>query len=261
MRNKNQRNQKNDQNTESVVAGVNAVEAVLNKSPGLVNRVLLLANSGSRRLHVLQNAIKKLKIHTQQVDEKVLLKYHENHQGVVALLHQRELKLWEQLREEVIDMPDCVLVVPSNVEDPRNLGACIRSSVALGVHAMLLPKKGGCGLTAAVGKTAAGSLEKLPICRPAVLENAIKDLKYGGFTIYALEDTAEAVPISEMPKSNKVVWITGGEDKGVPPYLMKLADHVVKLPMNPEAHSYNTSVALSLALYEQQRKDDFSKLS
>ncbi len=246
--------------SESVAAGINAVEALLEKSPGLINRVLFLHDSGSRRLHVLQNAVKRFKIHTQQVDEKVMLKYHENHQGIVALLHQREMSIWEVLRGKLQDAPDCLVVIPSNVEDPRNLGACIRSSVALGVDAMLLPKKGGCGLTAAVSKSAAGSLEKLTICRPDVMENAVKDLKYAGFTVIALEGLPDAKPIDELTTSSKVVWITGGEDKGVPPYLLKLCDEVVRLPMNPEAHSYNTSVALSLGLYEYQRKNKFSRL-
>lgn len=247
---------------ETAICGHNAVLALLEENPLRINRILFEAQNANRKLHLLQNQAKKQKIHCQQVDEKVLLKYHNRHQGVVALLHERPLDAWEDLFRDLAmnHTGPCGVVIPSNVEDPRNLGACIRSAVALGAKAMLLPHKGGCGLTAAVSKTASGALEKLSICRPQALERAIDDLKSAGFKVYALEDLPEATWIEETPLAEKAIWITGGEDKGVPPYLMKKADHCVKIPMNPEAHSFNTSVALSLGLYEWQRSLKFTKL-
>lgn len=245
---------------EDLVCGPNAVEALLQKEPGRVHRVVFLHGSGSVRLFRLQEMADKLKIHTQQLPSSKLDLLHHNHQGVVAFCHEKALAPWDQLFEQVAGKERCSIVIASGVEDPRNLGACIRSALALGSDALLLPGKGGCGLTAAAAKAAAGSMEKLPICKPPVLEQAVQMLKDAGFAIYALEGDGEST-IQATQLSPKAVFITGGEDQGVPPYLRKKSDAVLRLPIMTEAHSYNTSVALGLALYEWGRQSEFPGLN
>lgn len=245
---------------EDLVCGPNAVEALLQKEPGRVHRVVLLHGSGSVRLFRLQEMADKLKIHTQQLPASKLDLLHHNHQGVVAFCHEKSLTPWEQLFQDVAGKERCSLVIASGVEDPRNLGACIRSALALGSDALLLPNKGGCGLTAAAAKAAAGALEKLPICKPPVLEQAVQMLKDAGFAIYALEGDGESM-IHATALSPKAVFITGGEDQGVPPYLRKKSDKVLRLPILEEAHSFNTSVALGMALYEWGRQSEFPGLN
>jgi 23S rRNA (guanosine2251-2'-O)-methyltransferase len=244
---------------EDLVTGPNAVSSLLENHPERIHRIVLLQGSESRRLHLLQNLAKKKKIHCQQVEAKVLDRLSTNHQGVVAHVHQRDLDTWETLEFSLKHTTDkSLVVIPSDVEDPRNLGACIRSAYALGANAMLLPARGSCGLTSACSKAAAGAMEKLSICRPSSLEAAIQELKDVGYTVYALEDLPESVNLQSYSEfSDKSIWITGGEDKGIPPYLLKLSDQIFRIPMIEEAHSFNTSVALSLGLYEWRRVKGF----
>jgi 23S rRNA (guanosine2251-2'-O)-methyltransferase len=145
-----------------------------------------------------------------------------------------------------------IIAVGTNIEDPRNLGACIRSSLALGVDLLLIPAKGMCGITPTVARTSAGALEKLHICRPNNLEGVIAQLKEAGYQIVGL-DAATDINLAGFDFEKQIVIAVGGEDQGLPPFIRKQCDAIVRIPMMPDAHSYNASVALSLGLYEISR--------
>jgi len=234
------------------ISGVRAVEEMLKRKPGLVHRVLFMLKSGNAKLYELQKFAERVNVHVQQVDEKYLDKFTKRHNGVIALCHEKAMMPWNEMRQILMeikknDIP-CRVVVAANIEDPHNLGACIRSSFALGVNIMLLPSKGSCGLTPAVERSAAGSLEKMTLCRPGNLEFALSELKEAGYQIVGLDGHSETL-ITEFEFSRHLVMAIGGEDKGLPPYIKKFCNSIVKIPMAAEAHSYNASVALSLGLY------------
>ncbi|MCL2100588.1 MAG: RNA methyltransferase, partial [Fibromonadales bacterium] len=237
---------------QRAIGGARDVEDILRKKPGLVHRVLFRLKSGNAKLYELQKLAQQVNVHVQQVEEKVLDKLTKRHNGVVALCHEKLVLPWNDTRKILLeakqnDIP-CRVVVAANLEDPHNLGACIRSSLALGVRLMLLPAKGSCGLTPTVERSSAGALEKMDICRPGNLEFALKELKDAGYQIVGLDGSSET-SIVDFKFSKHLVMAIGGEDKGLPPYIRKFCDSVLKIPMSPEAHSYNTSVALSLGLY------------
>ena len=152
------------------VGGIKEVTELLTKSPMQVHRVLFMHQSGNPKLYELQKLAKRAHVHVQQVDSKILNSYATPNHGVVALMNEKELLKWEDIREEFFTAKDKgerkLIAVATNIEDPRNLGACIRSSLALGVDVLLLPAKGMCGITPSVARTSAGALEKMRICRP-----------------------------------------------------------------------------------------------
>nr|AGS52949.1 23S rRNA (guanosine-O-)-methyltransferase rlmB [uncultured bacterium contig00028] len=237
---------------QRVVGGARDVEELLKKKPGLIHRVLFKLKSGNAKLYELQKLAEQANVHVQQVEEKILDKLTKRHNGVVALCHEKAVMPWNDTRKILLeakqnDVP-CRIVVAANLEDPHNLGACIRSSLALSVRLMLVPAKGSCGLTPAVERSSAGTLQKMDICRPGNLEIALKELKEAGYQIVGLDGASET-SITDFKFSKHLVMAIGGEDKGLPPYIRKFCDSVLKIPMSPEAHSYNTSVALSIGLY------------
>ncbi len=238
------------------VGGIKEVEELLNKSPLQVHRVLFMHKSGNPKLYELQKLAKRAHVHVQQVDSKILDSYARPNHGVVALMNEKELLNWMDVREEFFKARDTgekkLIAVATNIEDPRNLGACIRSSLALGVDILLLPAKGMCGITPSVARTSAGALEKLRICRPDNLEGAIGELKMAGYQILGLDADTET-NLAGFDFADHVVLAVGGEDVGLPPFIKKQCDAVLRIPMKPEAHSYNASVALSLGLYEYAR--------
>jgi len=237
---------------QRAIGGARDVEELLRKKPGLVHRVLFKLKSGNVKLYELQKLAQQVNVHVQQVEEKLLDKLTKRHNGVVALCHEKPVMPWNDTRKILLeakqnDIP-CKVVVAANLEDPHNLGACIRSSLALDVRVMLISAKGSCGLTPTVERSSAGALEKMDICRPGNLEFALKELKEAGYQIAGLDGNSET-SIEDFKFSKHLVMAIGGEDKGLPPYIKKFCDSVLKIPMSPEAHSYNTSVALSLGLY------------
>jgi 23S rRNA (guanosine2251-2'-O)-methyltransferase len=240
---------------QRAIGGIRDVEELLRKKPGMVHRVLFKLKSGNVKLYELQKLAEQVNVHVQQVEEKLLDKLTRRHNGVVALCHEKPMMPWNDARKILLeakqsDVP-CRVVVAANLEDPHNLGACIRSSLALGVNLMLMPSKGSCGLTPTVERSSAGALEKMSICRPGNLEFALKELKEFGYQVIGLDGKSET-SIESVKFSKHLVMAIGGEDKGLPPFIRKFCDSVVKIPMSPEAHSYNASVALSLGLYVSQ---------
>lgn len=238
------------------VGGIKEVTELLTKSPMQVHRVLFMHQSGNPKLYELQKLAKRAHVHVQQVDSKILNSYATPNHGVVALMNEKELLVWEDIREEFFQAVDKgerkLIAVATNIEDPRNLGACIRSSLALGVDILLLPAKGMCGITPSVARTSAGALEKMRICRPNNLEAAVGELKMAGYQILGLDADTET-NLADFKFSDQAVIAVGGEDVGLPPFIKKQCDAVLRIPMMPEAHSYNASVALSLGLYEYAR--------
>lgn len=244
-------------NTEEFVCGINAVESILRNSPERIHRVIFLQDSGNRKLYDLQKIAKSAQIHYQQLPLKKLDAIDKRHQGVIALCHQREMDSWDLMKDVFLDSEGPqLIVVASGLEDPRNLGACIRSCFALNVDALLLPSKGNCGLTPVVARTSAGALEQVSICKPKNLEGELQELKKSGYQILGLDGRAQ-MGSWEVGYAEKLVLIIGGEDRGIPPYLRKQCDALIKLPMSAMANSYNASVALSLGLFEVARSRDF----
>ena len=238
------------------VGGIKEVAELLDRNPLLVHRILFMHQSGNPKLYELQKQAKRAHVHVQQVDSKVLDNYARPNQGVVALMNEKELLNWMDIREELFNAVDAgepkLVAVATNIEDPRNLGACIRSCLALGVDIFLIPAKGMCGITPCVARTSAGALEKLRICRPDNLEAAVNELKMAGYQILGLDADTET-NLADFKFSDNAVIAVGGEDVGLPPFIKKQSDAVLRIPMKPEAHSYNASVALSLGLYEYSR--------
>lgn len=238
------------------VGGLKEVEALLTNEPLKVHRVLFMHQSGNPKLYSLQKLAKKAHVHIQQVDSRVLDSYARPNQGVVALMNEKELLAWEDVREEFFNARDTgekkLIAVATNIEDPRNLGACIRSCLALGVDLFMIPAKGMCGITPSVERTSAGALQKMRICRPDNLEGAIGELKLAGYQILGLDADTET-NLAGFEFADHAVIAVGGEDVGLPPFVKKQCDAVLRIPMMPEAHSYNASVALSLGLYEYAR--------
>ncbi len=242
---------------QTAVGGIREVTELLTNSPMRLHRILFRHNSGNPKLYSLQKLAKKNHIHVQQVEARILDSYAMPNQGVVALCNEKELLQWADVKEEFFQAKEKgerkLVVVATNIEDPRNLGACIRSALGLGADIFLMPAKGMCGITPTVARASTGAIDKLRICRPENLEAAIGELKQADYQVLGL-DAATEVSLVDYPFGDRIVLAVGGEDVGLPPFVRKQCTDVLRIPMQPDAQSYNASVALSLGLYEIARK-------
>lgn len=176
-----------------------------------------------------------------------------NHQGVVAQVGERSLlpfEGWlERLQKESVDL----VLALDQVQDPQNLGALLRSAEGAGCRYVLLSTAKSCGLTATVSKVAAGADQHLELGRTAKLGVALERLRDLGFQIVATVPGAETAYF-EVDLSRPTVLLLGGEGRGLPPHLKRVATHVVNLPMLGKVQSLNVASSGAILLYESVRQ-------
>jgi 23S rRNA (guanosine2251-2'-O)-methyltransferase len=151
-----------------------------------------------------------------------------------------------------IDGPPLVLVL-DGVQDPHNLGACLRSAEAAGVHFVILPKDRSVGLSPVVRKAACGAAEVLQIVIVTNLARVLRLLKQQGLWLAgAADDASES--LYQVALSGPLALIVGGEGKGMRRLTAELCDYAVKIPMSGTVSSLNVSVATAVCLFEIVRQ-------
>lgn len=181
----------------------------------------------------------------------------ESHQGVAAFASGVEYATLEELLNIAKEKGEAPFIVLSDgVEDPHNLGAIIRSALLCGAHGIVIPKRGGAGVTSTVLKSSAGAAARLPIARVANIGESIRRLKEQNIFVYCAD--MDGVSLRKNNLTGPIALVMGSEGSGVSPLVKKLCDGVVSLDMAARGtgvDSYNVSVAAGVMLYEimQQR--------
>lgn len=178
-----------------------------------------------------------------------------NHQGVVAITTEFSYCEPEDIiayAAETGRKP--FIIVIDGINDPRNLGAIIRTADAAGVHGIIIPKRGACGLTSTVFKTAAGACEYVKIARVVNISAAIEFLKENNVWIYGTDGSAEN-DIYGTDLRGAVALVLGDEGTGLSRLVRERCDHLVRIPMAGQITSLNISVAAGVAMYEKVRQD------
>lgn len=238
--------------SSNVIYGIHAVEGLISNRMNEIERIFFDSSRTKGNIFNLLKQCKKNKIVYQCIPSKRLnqIAGSVKHQGVAALC---TAKPYEDINN-VLDRLKAattppVLLVPASIEDPRNFGALIRTSVAFGVNAILLERKGTTPLNATVAKASAGMLEYIPVVRPPNLEKVIKELTKNGFSVIGAVSGADKKP-HQINLTGPIIIITGGEHRGIPPYLKKLCTDFTGIPTTKEVNSLNISVAASIVMYE-----------
>ncbi len=241
---------------ENVIYGIHAVEELLNHRAQEIDRVYFESGRTSSALFNLLKLCRKERLACQQLPVQKIdaLTGTSKHQGVAALCSVKAYLSAEAL-DDLIAQASAppVLLVPASIEDPRNLGSLIRSCVAFGVTGLLFERKNTTLLGATVAKAAAGMLEHISVVKPKNLEGVINGLKIKGFTVVAAHQNGTVRP-DEVDFTGPTIIVLGGEHRDIPPYLRRLCNQTVKIPMSSEVASLNVSVAGAVVLYECMRQ-------
>jgi len=177
-----------------------------------------------------------------------------NHQGIAAYyLQPRMLDIVELLDQISQDFPRPVIII-DGVEDPRNLGAIIRSAEVLGAGGIVLRKDRSAGITPLTVKASAGAAMWLPTALATNLSRTIDIMKKNGYWIYGLDSTGKDV-IWDIDLIGKIGIVVGNEEKGISRLVKQRCDHLVRIPQLGKVASLNVSVSASLALSEWLRKN------
>jgi 23S rRNA (guanosine2251-2'-O)-methyltransferase len=180
-----------------------------------------------------------------------------NHQGVVATIAAARYTPADELLDALAarvgtDEPPLAVVL-DGVEDPRNLGAVIRTVECVGAHGVFIPERRASGLTETVAKAAAGALEYVPVARVANIVRLIEELKERG--VWTVGAAAEAeTSYAEWDWTQPCALLLGGEGEGLRRLVRERCDVLVGIPLLGRIESLNVSVAAGVVLYEALRR-------
>ncbi len=148
-----------------------------------------------------------------------------------------------------------LIVLLDGVEDPHNLGAIVRTSLAAGAHGVVIPERRAAGLTDTVARASAGALSHLPVAKVTNLARTMEELKEAGYWLVGLDEEGDR-EYTEVDFTSPVGIVMGGEGKGLHELTRKRCDFVVSLPTVGPVKSLNVSVAAGVVLFEvvRQRK-------
>ncbi len=237
--------------------GWHAAEAALTKHPEWVLKLWLLQGREDQRGTKLAELAKSLGIRIEYVSKSALDKQDRHHQGVIAWMKEQTLPSDAELTDflDALTKPNPLLLVLDGVQDPHNLGACLRSADAAGVDAVIIPKHHAVGLTPTVSKVACGAAEALPLFQVNNLARTLDQLKARGIWLSGLALADGAVSVFDADWIGAVAIIMGAEDTGIRALTQKQCDRLVIIPMLGTVQSLNVSVATGVVLYTalQQR--------
>ncbi|MDR3011616.1 MAG: 23S rRNA (guanosine(2251)-2'-O)-methyltransferase RlmB [Chitinispirillales bacterium] len=244
---------------DTPIYGIHPVEELLAARKQDIEHVYFDKDKKSQALFNILRICRRDRMSYNLVPEAKLnaLAQTSKHQGVVAFCSVRPYNDIDDLDKIVQSKPAPLFVVAASIEDPGNMGAIIRSCVCLGADALLLERKNTVPLNATVARASAGMLEHLCVVKPRNLEGLITEyVADKGFTAVgaAMEN---GVSPDKFDFTGPVILITGGEHRGIPPYLQKLCGQTISIPMPPQAQSLNASVAAAVLIYECARQRGF----
>jgi 23S rRNA (guanosine2251-2'-O)-methyltransferase len=231
--------------------GLHAMQAVLEKEPERVIELWVLKGRDDERLHNVVNQARRFGVSIQFCNRKTLddKVQGEQHQGVVARAKPAKV-LDEKDLDDIIakeDMP--LLLVLDGVTDPHNLGACLRTADAAGVHALIVPKDKSASLTATARKVACGAAEVVPLIQVTNLSRTLKSIQQQGVWVVGTAGEAEQT-IYDCKLTGPMALVMGAEGKGMRRLTREHCDELIKLPMAGSVSSLNVSVATGICLYE-----------
>ena len=240
-----------------IAFGIHAVDSLLRRAPQRILALFVQTDRNDKRIQSLLTLAKNQGVSVTRVPKSDLdTKVAERHQGVVAVIEpaSSEGNLSERdLVAYVSGVERPLVLVLDGVTDPHNLGACLRSADAAGVHAVVVPKDNSAELNATVRKVASGAAEAIQLVRVTNLARTLNALKEAGLWVVGTTGEADTV-LYDQDLTLPVVIVMGAEGPGMRRLTTDACDFLVKLPMAGDVSSLNVSVATGVCLFEAVRQ-------
>ncbi|VFP87347.1 23S rRNA (guanosine(2251)-2'-O)-methyltransferase RlmB [Candidatus Erwinia haradaeae] len=238
-----------------IVFGIHAINALIEIKPKHIEKVLI---SLTREDHRVKTLIKKLQYHNI-----IIIKVHKYqldaqsgggvHQGIIAYTRTESLYKENDLLDLIKNLDNPFFLILDGVTDPHNLGACIRSANASGIHAVITAKDRTAPLNAIAKKSASGATEYIPLIRVTNLVRIIRVLKEENIWIIGATEKANKT-LYQTKMTGRLSLVVGGEEKGMRRLTLEHCNELVSIPMIGKVSSLNLSVATGICLYEAVRQ-------
>ncbi|MFM2288695.1 MAG: hypothetical protein RL684_1838 [Pseudomonadota bacterium] len=237
------------------IYGLHAVRALLERAPARVRRVYLQRGRTDPRAQQLESLARTAGCGIERVEPTRLAGWvgEVAHQGVVAEVDPLPPLTEDDLYERVAAARDPLVLALDGVQDPHNLGACLRTADACGVLAVIVPRDRAAPLNATARKVAAGAAETTPVVTVTNLARCLATLKDAGLWIAGAAAEA-AQPARSVDLTGPRCLVLGAEGAGLRELTRKRCDWLVSLPSLGAVESLNVSVACGMLLYEALRQ-------
>ena len=237
--------------------GFHAIQAALERAPRQVRHVLVAAEARNPRLDAVLDAASSAGIRVSRRPRAELdrLAQGERHQDLIAEFEPDNLhgeKALDELLANCSGHP--FVLILDGVQDPHNLGACLRSAEAAGVDFVIIPKDRSAPLSAAARRAAAGAAELLPILIATNLARVLRQLKQAGVWLAGTTDAATQT-LYETDLTGPLGLVMGSEGQGMRRLTEEHCDYLVKIPMHGRVDSLNVSTATAVCLFEIVRQN------
>jgi 23S rRNA (guanosine2251-2'-O)-methyltransferase len=238
-------------NVDNLIYGIHAVQSLLEHTPEKVHSLLL---DRERHDHRMQTILQLAKQHHVPVSTLQKEKYAQPHQGVIAMCATEK-------NDPETDLPtllenlnkSALLLILDGVQDPHNLGACLRTANAAGVHAVIIPRDRAAPLNATVRKVASGAAEIIPVITVTNLASTLEYLKEQGVWLYGMAGEAKK-SLYHMDFVTPTAFVLGAEGEGLRRLTREKCDELLSIPMAGDVSSLNVSVATGVCLFEAVRQ-------
>lgn len=242
----------------SKIFGIHVVQTVLDKNPDEITGLCLQDNyEKNRKLTAIAKQAKRLDINVTVLKRKQLDEYvpNANHQGVVAFVDETRASLVENDLDSILDnvSGSPLILILDQIQDPHNLGACLRTAKAAGVNVVIAPKDSSVSITPVVKKVACGAAETLPYIQVTNLARTMKKLQDLGIWITGTSLETEKT-LYDVDYKGATAFVVGSEGKGMRRLVREHCDYLVKIPMPGDMESLNASVAAGVCLFEVVRQ-------
>lgn len=237
------------------VYGMHAVRALLQRSPERLRRLLLTQQREDARARELESLAQKAGIRPERADADALKRQVGDvvHQGVVAEVTPLPPWTEDDLIEACAAATDPLVLALDGVQDPHNLGACLRTADACGALAVVVPKDRAAHLNPTARKVAAGAAETTPVVTVTNLSRTLKLLKDAGLWVVGADAAGDKIAW-EADLAGPRVLVMGAEGSGLRELTRRNCDFLVRLPQKGAVESLNVSVATGMLLYETLRQ-------
>ena len=240
---------------EKISGGIHTVQQLL--ADGKALRLYVADNKKSKNLAALvaEAQARGVPVETVALYEIEMMLPGVRHQGVAAVSEARgQAADWT---DAIAGVETPLLLLLDSIQDPHNLGACLRSALAAGVHAVLIPNNRAADITPAVAKVSCGAADVLPIYKVSNLRREVEAMQRQG--IWVVGGAGEAAQTIYATDLNlPLAIIVGNEAEGIRHGLREQCDFLARIPIDAAMESLNVSVACGVMLFEARRQRLFA---
>ena len=239
-----------------LLIGIHAVSSALKSSAGDVRWLRIVDDNKNRRLREIESRAHGSGIDVIRTTKAELdrLSGQQRHQGVVAGFSGGNVAAEGQL-EAILDGVEGIplILVLDGMQDPHNLGACLRTADAAGVHLVIICKDRSAGITPVVRRAASGAAETLQVILATNLARVLRILKKRGIWLAGTSDAAtDSLYLTDL--TGPLALVMGSEGSGLRRLTGELCDYLVNIPMAGQVENLNVSVATGVCLFEINRQ-------